>query len=90
MTLRVGISDVAGCKPTVAHYREARFRLSVVAAHDIWTTNQHLAIFSNRHFDVRKWFADRTDTIIVRTIGANDARFRHTIALEDLNTRAQK
>ena len=64
--------------------------MAIVAAHDVRPAHQHLAVGGDFYFDSFEWFADRADAIVLGAIGAHDAGFGHAIALQDLDTCAQK
>src|SRR5712671_3840093 len=64
--------------------------MAVITAHYVRSADQHLAVFGDDYFNAVEWFADRTDAIVVRTIGRHDAGFGHAIALQNIYARPQK
>src|SRR3989442_16023665 len=69
------VTYIAGRKPPVAHYFLRCFGMSIVTLHHRRPTHQHLAVLGNLDFDSFEWFADRTDAIVPRAVGADHAGF---------------
>src|SRR6185503_8372371 len=74
-TIFVERADVAGLEPSITReHRLRRFRLVVIPAHHVWTTNLDLAVFRNANVDIRNRRADRSHTVVFNSTGSNHRR----------------
>src|SRR5688500_12382913 len=92
MSILVLIADVAGMIKAVGVDRPCRlFRVVEVTLHHVSSAYQYLAVrLRNFHLDAFERHPDRSDLIIVRTIGRHYTSLGHSVALQNRDTGCPK
>src|SRR5690349_7622373 len=87
MTVVISVTDVAGVVEAFLIKHAGRFfGVVIITLHHILAAYKYLAIiFADLHLDVREWFTDRADLVVLGPVSRDDTRLGHSVTLEDID-----